>query len=353
MPAYHLVDFKRYFPSATSYRNLQAINVLMTRGCPGKCSFCNSANTTLRSRSPQKVFEQIKLLHDKYGIKQIQFYDDTFTVNKKGVFELCRLIKESNINITFSCYARGDCFNDKMAEALKSAGCHQIMIGIETANPKIMNIIGKEIDTEQYKKVVEIAHTHAIEVRAGFVIGNLGETWQTMLESLEFAIELDVDFFQLSINTPYPGTQLFKQAKQENRLAHEEYKYYGQSKPIVRLDDLTPEQITKFEKYANRKFYMRPKMFIRQLKRVHTIRHFKDLFSAFNVMIANKIINPNPDWADWENETEDQHYDLKLNSKPSPVRLTWELREPETNLAAKHPDPAGTSFHTERHAPDA
>ena len=99
--------------------------------------------TVLRSKSPQSVFEQIYLLRYNYGIKQIQFYDDTFTVNKRGVLELCRLIQEHNVDITFSCYVRGDCFNEEIAKALKSAGCHQVMMGIETGSEKIMkNIVG-------------------------------------------------------------------------------------------------------------------------------------------------------------------------------------------------------------------
>src|SRR5207247_1501042 len=71
MPAYHMVNFDRYFPSATSYRNLPAANIILTRGCPGKCTFCNSAMTVLRSRTPQHVFDQIRHLRDKYGIRQI------------------------------------------------------------------------------------------------------------------------------------------------------------------------------------------------------------------------------------------------------------------------------------------
>ena len=158
-------------------------------------------------------------------------------MNKKGVLELCRLIKESDLDITFSCYARGDCFSDEMARALKSAGCHQIMMGIETGSDRIAKIIRKPIEHEKYRQVVEIAHRNDIEVRAGFIIGSLGETWETMVESLNFAIELDVDFFQLSISTPYPGTQLFKQALEEGRIVHTDFKLYGQSDPLVRLDD--------------------------------------------------------------------------------------------------------------------
>ena len=80
-----MVDFKNYFPGTATYRNLPAINMLSTRGCPGACVFCNSAFTTLRTRDPTKVAEQIRHLRETYGIRQVQFYDDTFTVMKKFV----------------------------------------------------------------------------------------------------------------------------------------------------------------------------------------------------------------------------------------------------------------------------
>jgi anaerobic magnesium-protoporphyrin IX monomethyl ester cyclase len=325
MPAYHLVDFKRYFPSATSYRNLPAINIIMTRGCPGTCTFCNSARTVLRSRSPGKVFEQIQLLRQQYGIRQIQFFDDTFTVNRPGVLELCRLLRQHRVDITFSCYARGDCFNAEMAQALKSAGCHQIMIGVETGSEAIMRNIGKVIRKDRYAEVVRIAHQHGIEVRAGFIIGNPGETWATMDESLRFAIALDVDFFQLSISTPYPGTELFRWALADGRLKHHDYKRYGQGEPIVRLDDLSDAQILAFERYAWRKFYLRPEVFLRQLRRVTTLRQLKDLYNAFSLLIMNRIINQGPDWAGWDRAGEEDHYDRPVTYREA-VRLTYEVR---------------------------
>ena len=83
MPAYHLAPMEKYYPAIGAYKRLPAINMLMTRGCPGKCTFCNSAKTVLRTRDASQVVEEIKFLRDNYGIREIQFYDDTFTVMKK------------------------------------------------------------------------------------------------------------------------------------------------------------------------------------------------------------------------------------------------------------------------------
>lgn len=329
MPAYHLVNFANYYPSASSYRRLPAMNLIMTRGCPGKCSFCNSAMTTLRHHSPRRIFQQIKLLREEYGVLQVQFYDDTFTVNKQCVYELCDLLAADKTDITFSCYVRGDCFSDEMAQKLKAVGCHQVMVGIETGSEKIMKSIRKPIDKQRYRNLVEIAHRHGIEVRAGFIIGNLGETWETMQETLKFAIDLDVDFFQLSISTPYPGTQLFLQADREGRLKHKEYKFYGQSDPIVRLDDLSADDILDFEKYAFRRFYMRPRMVLRQLKRISHPRQLRDLYNAFKIFVLSRGTGNTPNWKDWNALREEDQLDLNLLANDQ-ERLTFEIRLPLT-----------------------
>jgi len=332
MPAYHMVDFKNYFPSASSYRNLPAMNIIATRGCPGKCTFCNSANTGLRGRSAQNVFEQIKHLHDSYGIRQIQFFDDTFTANKKMVLELCELMAQAKLNITFSCYARGDCFNEKMAAALKSAGCHQVMIGIETGSDKLAKLMGKPIKKENYKTVVDMAHRHGIEVRAGFIIGHQEETLETMHETLNFAMELDVDYFQLSLLTPYPGTQLYRQALAEKRLVHQEFKYYGQSRVLLKLNHLSEEEVLAFERYSFRKFYIRPQVAWRMIKRLRNLRQLKDLTNALFILVLNRFKSEKPKWTDWDDAEEEDQYDLILKGSDVqaslvPPRLTWEVRE--------------------------
>jgi radical SAM superfamily enzyme YgiQ (UPF0313 family) len=327
IPAYHLVNFGTYYPSATTYRNLPAINIIMTRGCPGKCTFCNSAMTTLRSRSPQSVFDQIKLLRNSYGIRQIQFYDDTFTINRRAVFELCRLLTESEVGISFCCYVRGDCFDDNIAKALKGAGCHQIMMGIESGSEKIRGIIDKPVPKERYASVVKIARANGLEVRAGFIIGNIGETWETMEESLQFAIDLDIDFLQLNINTPYPGTALFRQALQENRLKHMILKDYGFGEPIVELDDLSASQIKEFERHAWRRFYLRPRMMLKQLRRVTNFRQTMDLFNAFRLFILGFAPGEEPNWSEWD-QPEEEMYDLPgLEDSDALTCLTYEVRQ--------------------------
>ena len=326
-PAYHLVDFSNYFPAVGTYRNFPAINMLMTRGCPGTCTFCNSARTTLRTRDPQLMVEQIKLLRHKYGIRQITFYDDTFTVLKKVCLEFCECLAAENLGITWVAYVRGDCFNDEMAAAMKKAGCHQVLIGVETGSPMISERIRKPIDRERYRRTVEIAHKHGMEVRGSFILGNMDETWETMEETLDFAIELDVDIFQPTISTPYPGTQLYKEAVERGMLKSTNWYEYGQGTVLVSQPQIADEDIYRFERYAFRRFYLRPRAIYRLLQRVTSFRHVRDYaVSAVVLLLGLQRKHDDRKWECWKGLREADFFDRQLE-EPEHVRLTNELRQ--------------------------
>src|SRR5262249_33259778 len=148
-PPYPGVPMDNYPPASGAYKRLPAINMLMTRGCPGKCTFCNSAMTTLRTRSAESVVEEIEYLSETYGVREIQFYDDTFTVLKKNVMRFCELMAAKNLNVSWAAFVRDDCFNDEMARAMKKGGCHQILIGVESGSDIILRNIRKPIDREK------------------------------------------------------------------------------------------------------------------------------------------------------------------------------------------------------------
>jgi len=326
MPAYHLIDFKHYFPAVGTYRNLPAMNALITRGCPGKCTFCNSAFTTLRSLSAANMVEQIKHLRYVYGVRQIQFYDDTFTVAKQTVIEFCRRMIADRVDVTWIAFIRGDCFSSEIAGLMKAAGCHQVLVGIESGDERIMRNIGKPIDKKRYHKAVQIAHEHGIEVRASFIIGNVGETWETMQASLDFAKELDLDLFQLNISTPYPGTQLYEYAVANGKLIHKNWSEYGQRTVLVRLDDLTADDVYAFEQQALRAFYLRWNIILRHVRRITRLRHIRELISTSVAILIGKLAYKNPQWKCWHSLTEEQFQDLPI-AGPALPRLTFKLRQ--------------------------
>ncbi len=327
-PAYNLINFDNYFPAVGTYRDLPALNALMTRGCPGKCTFCNSAKTTLRGRSVERMIELIKKLRYEYGIRQITFYDDTFTADVRNVRKFCEQMIEQKIDIKFVCYVRGDMFNDSMAELLSRAGCHHVLLGIESGSKTLREKIKKPIKEEIYFQVVKTAHKYGIEVRGAFIIGHIEETKETLKETLQFAMDLGLDFFQPSIMTPYPGTQLFQQAKAENLLRHENYDLYGQGQPVLKMKYLSDKELMSFQTYSFYRFYFRPKAIWQQIKRMKNLYHAVDLFKAFYIILIEGISsqatsNNLNGWLDFDFEAI-KNNNIKIPQTP---KLTYEVRQ--------------------------
>src|SRR5262249_55978157 len=193
----------------------------------------------------------------------------------------------------------------EIATLMKAAGCHQVLVGIESGDEQIMRNIGKPIDKKRYVEAVRIAHECGIEVRGSFIIGNVGDTWQTMQASVDFAKDLDLDLFQLNISTPYPGTQLYEYAIRTGRLISRKWSEYGQHTVLVQLDDLASEDIYAFERHAFRAFYLRPRIILRHMRRVTRLRHLRDLVSTFIAIVIGHMEYRTPQGKRWAALPED------------------------------------------------
>ncbi|OGS43091.1 MAG: hypothetical protein A2539_09385 [Elusimicrobia bacterium RIFOXYD2_FULL_34_15] len=285
MPAYHLLPMNKYFPAKGSYKKLPAMGMMTGRGCPGRCTFClgNYLGEKIRVRSAEKIFEEILLLKNKYGIKEVSFYDDTFTTKKDNVKKLCEKIISEKFDISWSCFARVDFVDEELLKIMKSAGCHQIMYGIESGDEGILKNINKKISFEKVEKIVNITKNTGIEVRAAFMFGNPGETTETMQRTIDYAIKLNPDVAIFNITTPYPGTEMFKWAKEKNIIITENWDEYDLSKPIMNLPTVSPENVKKYYDKAYKDFYMRPGYL---LNRVLKIRNLSDVIDGVSTLLG-------------------------------------------------------------------
>ncbi|MFT5172657.1 MAG: anaerobic magnesium-protoporphyrin IX monomethyl ester cyclase [Gammaproteobacteria bacterium] len=326
--AYHLVPIRKYYPAAGAYQKLPAINMLMTRGCPGKCIFCNSAETALRTRDAERVVDEIIHLRDTYGVREIQFYDDTFTVMKKNTLRFARLMKEKKVGVGFSCFARTDCWSVEMATALKEAGCHQVMFGVESGSSRMLEVLRKDIDLEKTCRAVEIAKEAGLEVRSAFIFGTPGETEQTCQETIDYALKLDSDLAIFNITTPYPGTQLYNWALQNGRLLTQDWWEYELGGTIVELGSISNEKLHQVYDRAFKVYYNRPSIYWRRLKKIRSIRHLKDSVDAFlQIMLKAKLSSRGNYQKDWLKHTREDYFDFEFDLAPQPVRLPVVLQD--------------------------
>ncbi len=187
-------------------------HVAATRGCPGKCTFCGSPQfwgTKVRFHSSDYFIEQLELLYEK-GITFFYFSDDTFTIKKDRVIEICKKIIEKDLQITWVAISRVNYTDEEVLYWMRKAGCTQISYGVESGSEKIRNqILNKKLKTDQIKKAFDLTTRFGILARAYFIYGSPGESWDTIEDSLELIREikpLSTIFYILDV---FPGTALY------------------------------------------------------------------------------------------------------------------------------------------------
>lgn len=270
-PAYHLLPMGRYYPAVGSYKRLPAMILFATRGCPGRCNFCyRTFRGALRKRSARNIIDEIKILQQNYNIKEIAFYDDTFTLFKDVVREFCDIIIKEKINITWSCFTRVDHADGELLKAMKKAGCHLILFGVESADEQILANINKRISLAQVAQAVKTARKIGIETRASFMFGNPGENEETIKKTIDFAIKLDTDEAQFNITTAYPGTELFSWAKEQGYIKSFNWDDYSISNVVWELPGLPQDKLQYYYEVAHRKFYFRPKIIFRRFLHIRS-----------------------------------------------------------------------------------
>ncbi|MBM4043687.1 MAG: radical SAM protein [Planctomycetes bacterium] len=288
-PAYHLLPMRAYRPSSGNYRRLPAMSMITTRGCPGKCTFCHTEmfGHRTRFRSPRSIADEIKLLVRDYGIREISFYDDTFTARRRNVAELCDILLCEKIGVTWSCMSRVDCVDAELLGAMKRAGCHQVGYGIESADEGILSNVNKKIDLNEAAAAVKCTRDAGMDARVMFMLGNPGETAETMEKTVRFALSLDADIFVFNITTPYPGTAMFQWARENGYLKTMDWAEYDLSKPVMELPTVSSGLVEEYYRRAYRRCYLRPRYLASRLLGIRSYEMLRMNVQTFWSMLRN------------------------------------------------------------------
>jgi anaerobic magnesium-protoporphyrin IX monomethyl ester cyclase len=289
-PAWDLVDVKKYIPLPNQYLRKPVFHMLVIRGCPFDCTFCSCAavfGKKIRKTSPGRVVKMIKRAMADYGVREISFWDDTITSSKSWITELCTRIIDEKLNITWTCLSRVDTITRDMLVLMKKAGCWNIFFGFEAKDQILLDNINKHITADMSRQVMKWMKEVGIEARASFMLALPGETPDMALDTIKFAIELDPDYAQFCITTPYPGTKLFRDVKKYGTMHHQYSKYSLWHPVFIPFGYKNVEEIKKMEQLAMRKFYFRPRYIYNRLKKIKTLedlsRNLKGLRMAIGM----------------------------------------------------------------------
>ncbi|KKN25478.1 hypothetical protein LCGC14_0884430 [marine sediment metagenome] len=229
-------------PKIPRGRHQKFMPMITSRGCPFSCSFCSKAvfGNKYRTRDIDLVMAEIDILRRDYGVNNIKFYDDVFTLEKDRAVELSQRINNS---VAWSCMTRVNLVDRYTLNQMRRGGCYSIAFGLESGNAEVLKEINKNTTKKEAEDAVRYAKEAGMNVIGYFMLGCPGETKQTIIETIDWAVWLGLDHAQFSIATALPGSELYEHLPSANS-----YCMNGQDNPS--LCELTPQELKEYQKVA-------------------------------------------------------------------------------------------------------
>lgn len=204
--------FKIYKKHVIKKRKL--IFLFTSRGCPGRCSFCQPVidkmfGRRVHFRTPDNILSEVLYWKNKYNIKHFMIVDDIYTIKKKYVLELCRKLVEMNLPLTWSINSRVDTFDEEMAKALSESKCVWNCIGFESGSQRILDYLGKKTTVEKGLKTAALCRKYNIKFTANILVGIPTETEEDYKMNFKFISEIKPTRVSYNYLVPYPGTEMY------------------------------------------------------------------------------------------------------------------------------------------------
>ncbi|MAM68654.1 MAG: hypothetical protein CMM12_07840 [Rhodospirillaceae bacterium] len=295
-PALDLFEMEKYYPPA-HIRGKRVAHLLTSRGCPFKCTFCETKLTfgrSFRYHSTEKIVEELADLVQK-GYDSFQFYDDIFTANKKRVVDLCEAIIEKGWKIQWMCFTRTNCVDGDILALMKRAGCYLITYGGESGDDDLLRLIKKDLTVDTNYKGIQMARDFGIQTMSSFMLGLPTETPEQTMKTINFAVDSGLDYAVFPITEPYPGTELWVDAQKYGRF-DDSGKYQNnllsENSAVWIPNGRTREELETMAQTAMRRFYWRPRSIGRALKNFLHLpfgRATRYLWAGFKYFIVNSF----------------------------------------------------------------
>ncbi|MFA5119256.1 MAG: radical SAM protein [Candidatus Omnitrophota bacterium] len=225
------------------------VQMLSSRGCPFRCTFCLWPQTLYferkyRKRDPEKVVDEMGFLIRNYGFKAVYFDDDLFNYDKKHVCGICRQIKKRGISVPWAVMARADLMDADTLLSMAQAGLYAVKYGIESVNQRVLNACKKKMNIRRSMQAIKLTRKLGVKVHLTFCLGLPGETKASIRETREFIQAANPDSLQFSLATPFPGTEYFTALRGKEAIKSYDWADYdGNRKCIIQTESLTNEEL--------------------------------------------------------------------------------------------------------------
>ncbi len=280
-PAFHRMDLETYFSGTQTHgifkRGKRILPIMSARGCPHRCTFCcRVMGKKIRSRSVESVMTEIRFLVDTYGIDELFFEDDNFTIQRDRALEILHQLAAFRppIYIKFANGIRADMVDKEILAAMKKARVYSLSFGIESGSTATLTRMKKNLDLGKARENILLAKSMGFLVGANCIIGYPGETVQDAEESLDFFFSLPLDSMAIVNLVPFPGTEVREMCERQGYLTEEagdwDKYFFSLNNPYVLIEtpQLSKEELVRLIHKAYRRMYLRPRWLWHSLKHI-------------------------------------------------------------------------------------
>jgi anaerobic magnesium-protoporphyrin IX monomethyl ester cyclase len=295
MPAWDLLPMNKYrahnWHCFGRIEDRQPYGVIYTSlGCPFRCSFCciNAlfGKPGIRYRSPERVIEEIDFLVRQFNMKNIKIIDEMFAFKEEHVVRLCDLILERGYDLNLWAYARVNTVTEKMLRKMKAAGINWIAYGFESGSKKILQGVTKGYDLDTVAHIVRMTRDAGLYICGNYIFGLPEDDFDSMQETLDLAFHINAEWANFYAATAYPGSQLYRQALQENWPLPESwagYSPYSYEALPLPTKHLSGSEVLRFRDQAFQEYFTSG-TYLKMITRIFgepTARHIREMASQY------------------------------------------------------------------------
>ncbi len=299
-PAYEkLTGFPRdYHLPLFSYSQTPGATMITSRGCMFQCSYCDRSvfQKGFRYNSAAYIYEHMKYLRDRFGVRHVNIYDDLFTANRKRIVELCEKLALQPLGMNFNCAVRVGYTDDDLLKMLKGAGCLMVSLGIESADPEMLMRHKSGVSLTDVRDTVQRIQAAGLRAKGLFMMGLPGETEESIKRTSDFIIELGLDDMNMAKFTPFPGAPLWSTIRDEGTF-DEDWRLMNCLNFVFiphgivskeKLDHLYNEHVKRFYSDSAWRKRFRARIWEHRKSLLYLLRHLPSFWSAKNQFEPDK-----------------------------------------------------------------
>lgn len=284
-PAYELLDFSRYVSDFYTDERVPYAPVFTTKGCPYKCAYCPypfGFGNRVIYRAPKLVGDDIQCLNEEFGVKQILFRDQVFTLNPKHAKAVCNELISRNLDISWVCETRYDLMDQEMLDLMYQAGCREIHYGLESADPEMFAAVAKpdgKGSLELFEQVMAMTKKRCITAHVHLIVGMPDESPKSLRNTRDWLRKVKPDSVQVAYFMPYPGTPYYDQLKEDGSLGDIDaidWEDYGAfSRPVLSSYHMSIDEIQRGRQRLeiDWQYTFKDKVVMRAKKAVNRVLH--------------------------------------------------------------------------------